>query len=165
MQKTLILEPEQIKQKISRMAYEIAEENYDEKVIYLIGIKDQGYYIAESIAKVLKKISTIKPSLAALELDKKNPHLTNHRLGVDINELNNKVVILIDDVANTGKTLTYAIKPLLNILPKKISIAVLVDRKHKTFPISADHVGLSLSTTMQEHITVELSKKVGVYLS
>jgi pyrimidine operon attenuation protein/uracil phosphoribosyltransferase len=73
----------------------------------------------------------------------------------------------VDDVANTGKTFFYAFKPLLEFTPKKVRVAVLVDRKHKAFPVSVDYVGLSLATTMHEHINViiEESEKEGVYLS
>jgi len=88
-------------------------------------------------------------------------------MGLDSSLVNNRVVIVCDDVANTGQTLLYAMKPFLDFAPKKIQIAVLIDRKHKAYPISADYVGLSLSTTMAEHITVEMGKGIeeAVYLS
>ena len=81
-------------------------------------------------------------------------------------DLNDKTVIVCDDVANTGRILSYAIKPLLSVYPKKIRVMVLVDRKHKKYPVSADFVGLSLATTMQEHITVEFDNnhQAKVYL-
>jgi pyrimidine operon attenuation protein/uracil phosphoribosyltransferase len=81
--------------------------------------------------------------------------------------LDNKTILLVDDVANTGKTMYYALKPIMEFSPKKVQIAVLVDRQHKLFPVSSDFVGLSLSTTMQEHISVVFDKVNGesaVYL-
>ena len=72
--------------------------------------------------------------------------------------LHNQTIIVIDDVANTGRTLFYACKPFLELLPRKIEMAVLVDRKHKSFPVLVDYVGLSLATTLREHIEVDLSK-------
>lgn len=72
---------------------------------------------------------------------------------------------MVDDVANTGKTMYYALKPVMEFSPRKVQVAVLVDRQHKLFPVSSDFVGLSLNTTMQEHIRVELVKgKAEAYL-
>jgi pyrimidine operon attenuation protein/uracil phosphoribosyltransferase len=84
-----------------------------------------------------------------------------------IKEVKNKVIILIDDVANTGRTIFYATKPLMEVMPKKIEVAVLVDRKHKSFPIRVDYVGLSLATTVKEHIDVQIRgvEEVAVYLN
>jgi len=85
-----------------------------------------------------------------------NPISEEITLDIDISELKNKCLILVDDVANTGRTLFYACKPLMEIVPKKLEVAVLVDRKHKSFPIEVDYVGLSLATTAQENIDVNL---------
>lgn len=157
-EKTIILDSLQIQQKVNRMAYEIVEQNYDEKELFIIGIKDGGYRLAERLVKILKKVSSSKVHFNSLALDKKSPYNCEIKLNIDSKNLHKKVVILVDDVANTGNTLTYSLKPLLNVMPKKIQIAVLVDRKHKRFPVCSDYVGLSLSTTIQERITVELEK-------
>jgi pyrimidine operon attenuation protein / uracil phosphoribosyltransferase len=156
---TQILTNEDIQQKIKRIAYEILENNYDEKEIHIIGIKDKGFLFAEKIYSCLKTISSLKLTLHSISLDKIKPTEGEVKIDFDVKELNNKVVILVDDVGNTGKTLCYALQPLLGSRPKKIEVAVLVDRKHKLFPVSADYVGLSLSTTMKESVTVEFNGK------
>ena len=157
-----ILSHEDIQQKIKRMAYEILENNYDEKELYIIGIKDRGYVFAEKIFKNLKEISQLKIHLHSISLDKKKPVEEKMEYDFDPQILNNKSVILADDVGNTGRTLCYALQPLLTHLPKKIETIVLIDRKHKSFPISADYVGLRLSTTMKEHVLVEFTENEDV---
>jgi pyrimidine operon attenuation protein/uracil phosphoribosyltransferase len=80
--------------------------------------------------------------------------------------LQKKVIILVDDVLNSGKTMMYALKPFLAADIKKIRTVVLIDRNHKRFPVAADFTGLSLSTTLQEHVSVEFDKNgAAVYLS
>jgi len=163
--KTLILNDADIRQKIKRMSYEILEDNYDESELIFIGIKDNGFNFARSITDYLKTISKIKVTLAAINLDKEKPVSDEIELDIEGKKLNNKVVILVDDVANSGKTLSYSLRPLLQYMPKKIQVAVLIDRKHKSFPVSPDYVGMSLSTTMKEHISVEKANgKESVYL-
>lgn len=162
---TLILDDVKIQQKINRIAYQILEENYGEPELYLIGIKENGYQLAQRIVDFLKGISPMPIHLYSLSLNKTKPNKDEMEYDFDLKTLNKKTVILVDDVANTGRTLAYAMKPLFDILPKKIEVAVLVDREHKLFPISSDYIGLSLSTTHKEHVTVVLDKKNdGVYL-
>ncbi len=67
-----------------------------------------------------------------------------------------RTTIIVDDVANTGRTIFYAVQPLLKVIPRKVEVAVLVDRKHKSFPIKADYVGLSLFTTLKDDIDVRI---------
>ena len=160
---TLILTATDIEQKINRIAYQILEENYDEKEIVLIGMKDNGYAFAERLVKYLGTITKIKLQLYYISVSKTEPGKLDYNF--EPNKLQNKSVILVDDVANTGRTLGYALKPLLDFLPSKVQVAVLVDRRHKLYPVSADFVGLSLSTTLKEHITVQLGKEDAVYLS
>ncbi|MDX2002783.1 MAG: phosphoribosyltransferase family protein [Chitinophagales bacterium] len=162
--KTAILDATAIGQKVHRIAYQILEENDQEKEISLIGIKDNGFVFAQRLAQFINNISKVKVNLYFIALDKTNPDKGSVNFDFEPQSLAGKAVIIVDDVANTGKTLAYAIKPLLDFPPKKIQIAVLVDRKHKLFPISTDFVGLSLSTTMQEHIRVELGKEDMAYL-
>lgn len=154
--KTILLNKSEIEHKLNRMAYEIAEDNYDEKALYLIGIKSRGTWIAKKLSTRLKKITELDVQTRTILLDKRNPLNEDIDFKQEVKALNGKVVILVDDVANSGRTMCYAIKPLLEFLPKKIRVAVLVDRMHKKFPIVSDYVGLSLSTTLQEYITFDL---------
>lgn len=167
MNRTLILNNKQIQQKINRIAYEIYENNYDEKEIIIAGIATNGYLLAKRIADVLKTISPLNTKLIEIALDKKDPLSKEIKISLTDKELKNKVIILVDDVLNSGKTLIFGAKPFLNSPIKRLTTAILVDRGHNRYPIKADFVGLSLSTTLQEHITVELDKKGKevVYLS
>jgi pyrimidine operon attenuation protein/uracil phosphoribosyltransferase len=166
MGKTLILNNKQIEQKINRIAYEIYENNYGEKVIIIAGIVGNGYTLAEKINTVIKKISPIKTKLIEIKINKENPAEKDIKISLTDKDLKNKVIILVDDVLNSGKTLIFGAKPFLITPVKRLTTAVLVDRGHNRYPIKADFVGLSLSTTLQEHISVELKKgKEAAYLS
>lgn len=163
--KTIILEGKQVEQKINRIAYELFENNFTEKTLVLVGVLPQGYILAEKLAKILNKISDCKIHLASLQLDKKNPLDTPIKISEDLSFFKNKNVILVDDVLNSGRTLMHAAAYLLQSNVKKLSTVCLVDRMHRSFPIRADIVGLTLSTTLQEHILVEFNKhKSIVYL-
>ena len=139
------------------MAYEILENNLDEEQIIFVGIQENGSTIAANMQKMLSEISDIKTDLIHITLDKKHPGTVNLSNQVD---LNNKVIVVIDDVAMSGKTMLYALKPFLEFHPKKIQTLVLVERTHKTFPIKPDYVGISVATTLQEHIFVEVEGDV-----
>jgi len=162
---TLILTERDIEQKINRIAYQILEENYDEREIILIGVKENGFVFAKKVLEYLSTITDIQLQLYSIAINKDHPNKGKLDYDFDQRALQGKSVILVDDVANTGRTLGYALKPLLDFLPKKIQVAVLVDRQHKLYPVSADFVGLSLSTTLKEHITVVFGKEEAVYLS
>ena len=154
MSKNYILTGEVAAKKLRRMALEILENNADEQAIILAGIRDNGSVIAKCIQKILSEISSIKTELIHISLDKKTPK------NIDVEpvlDFNNKVVVLVDDVSNSGKTMTYALKPFLQSHPKKIQTLVLVERKHNAFPVQPDYVGLSIATTLQEHIYVEVA--------
>ena len=153
-EKKYILSREVVEKKLRRMAYEILENNIDEKEIILAGIRESGSVVAKTIQKMLGEISSIRTAFITITLDKKKP--TNVGLSEKI-DFNNKVVILIDDVSNSGKTLLYALKPFIDSHPKKIQTLVLVERTHSSFPVRPDYVGLSIATTIQEHIFVEVS--------
>jgi pyrimidine operon attenuation protein/uracil phosphoribosyltransferase len=159
MKKVLILDNEAIQQKTTRMAYQVVEDNYDESELIMIGIKPNGYGYAQQLKKEIEDIDGMKVTLIELDLDKNLPLESEIKLGLGKKTLDDKVVIIVDDVANTGKTLYYALKPVMEFAPKKVQAAVLVDRQHKLFPVSPDFVGLSLSTTLQEHIVVEFDAK------
>jgi len=165
MRKSLVLNKEQIQQKIDRLAWQIYEQNYKEKEIIITGIAKRGVLVAQKIADKLMDISSIKIKLATVRLDKDNPYEKEIEVDITEDEFKDKVLILVDDVLNSGKTLIYGTKYFLSVPIKRLSTVVLVDRNHNRFPIKADFVGLSLSTTLKEHISVELEKNIGVYLS
>lgn len=153
-----------INKKMERLALEIIENNIEERELFFVGIESKGVVLAKKIKKLTEANSAIKVHLLTLLLDKQNPST------VELNEEVNftgKVVIVIDDVTNSGKTLLYAMKPFLAYHPKKIQTLVLVERSHTQFPISPDYKGLSLATTLQEHITVEVEgdKITGAFLN
>lgn len=146
-----------------RMAFEIWERNCDEKEIVVIGIDGSGKVVADNLVEILREISPLKIKTITLTINKKSP-LDFAYEGTE--NLTGKAVVLVDDVANSGKTLMYSLNCLLAYNLKKVMVAVLVDRKHKSFPIAADIVGHTVATTIQDHIDVETSgKKVkAVYL-
>ncbi len=145
------------------MAYEILENNAGETHIILAGIRESGSVVARNIEKMLKEIATIPTQVITIALDKKYPKEVEVSQPIDFND---KVVIIIDDVTNSGKTLLYALKPFLEFHPKKIQTLVLVERSHKAFPVHADYTGLSIATTLQEHIYVEVKNDqvLGAYI-
>ncbi|MEM1407771.1 MAG: phosphoribosyltransferase family protein [Bacteroidota bacterium] len=156
---TLILNEIQIQQKIKRIAFEIYENNFKEKELIIVGVKDQGYKLAEFICKALKDISPIKPILISITLDKFKPTQSEILLSENIERCKNKSILLVDDVLNTGRTLAYSLKPFLKVRVKKIEVAVLVNRSHTEFPISAKYTGFELSTSIMEHVKVILEEK------
>jgi pyrimidine operon attenuation protein/uracil phosphoribosyltransferase len=152
MNKIAILTAAQIEQKLRRMAFEIWEKNHEEEEIFIIGIEEVGAAVASKIAQILKEISSLKINLSSIKINKKSP--LSDAIELEKIALNKKTVILVDDVANSGKTLLYALKPLMDFEPAKIQVAVLVDRKHKNFPVTPDIIGHSVATTIQENIIV-----------
>jgi pyrimidine operon attenuation protein / uracil phosphoribosyltransferase len=159
MAKTKILDAHQISQKLNRMAYEVYEKNYAEKELLLVGIDGNGYKVAERLAEILKKVSPLKIKLCKIKLNKENPWSKEPSYDFTEKDYNNKAVVLVDDVLNSGKTLMYAVKLFLDKPVKHLNTVILVDRSHTRYPVKADFVGLSLSTTMQEHIEADFSKK------
>ena len=154
-----ILNSHQITQKLNRIAYQIYEANYGEKELFIAGIDGNGYLVAKRVYHILKKISNIELSIGKVTINKLNPMAKPHLQNFNEADYKGKPVVIIDDVLNSGKTLIYAVKIFLNQPVKRINTAVLVDRSHTLFPIKADFVGLSLSTTLQEHITADLSER------
>lgn len=159
MEKNYILSQAVAEKKLRRMAYEILENNSAEQRLILAGIRESGSVVARNIERHLLEITGGKLAidLITVTLDKKRPGpVTLSRLP----DLDDKVVIVIDDVANSGRTLLYAMRPFLDHHPRKIEVLVLVERSHKAFPVQPDYTGLSLSTTLQEHIYVEVEGDV-----
>ncbi len=166
MEENKILDELKIKDATRRIAFQIYESNISLKEIYLVGISLNGIILSKRIGKVLKNISQYKVHQIELKIDKKNPRNGAH-MSTDIEKLKNKSIVVIDDVLNSGSTLLYAVNAFLSINLKKIQTVVLVNRNHKKFPIKADFKGISLSTSVKEHINVVLhpKEKEGVYLS
>lgn len=163
--KTSILTSLQVEQITQRIAHQILENHYDEKEIVLVGIARKGYQVAKKINAVLSSISEDNITLLELKLHKDLPLEHPIELSESIESLSGKPVILIDDVLNSGRTLIYATRYLLEANVKSISTVVLVDRMHRKFPIKADFAGLTLSTTLQEHIAVQFEgDEVNVFL-
>ncbi|MEO6582681.1 MAG: phosphoribosyltransferase family protein [Ferruginibacter sp.] len=162
-ERTLILSPETARRKLKRMAMEIAERNSGCAEILLVGVKENGVIIARLMQQMLKDIFLGKVVVSEVTLNKKQP--TSVSLSVAIN-VTDKVIILVDDVANTGKTMLYALQPLLQFAPDRIQTLALVERTHKLFPIAIDYIGFSISTTLQQNIEVEIDKGeiVGAWL-
>ena len=140
--------------KLQRMAYEIAERNIDEDQIILAGIKENGNIIAQILYSYLKEIFKGEVMILQITLDKRNPKIISVSEKINFDD---KVIIVTDDVANSGKTLLYALKPFLEFYPKKIQTLVLVERSYKEFPVATNYVGLSVSTAFTERIIVETS--------
>ena len=158
-----VLEKNSISRKIKRMALEVAEQNSDEKELVIAGIAGNGEVVAKALVRELVKLASFSIFHATIHLNKKEPSTVVFQLEVDLNQ---KVIIIVDDVSNTGKTMMYAFKPLLEIYPRKVQTLVLVERSHKLFPVHSDYTGLSITTTLQEHIAVETNgdEIVGAWL-
>jgi pyrimidine operon attenuation protein/uracil phosphoribosyltransferase len=148
---TLILNHDEIHQKITRMAWQILENNHKATQIILIGVEKKGTAVAQLIANVLESIASMPVRLGKVWVDKNNPNAENVEFQCEA-EVSGSHVVLVDDVLNSGKTLMYATLPILERSPVQLQTAVLANRDHANFPIKADFVGISLSTTLQEHI-------------
>lgn len=153
--RTIILTHNQIERKIQRMAWEIYETNHLTEKLILIGIANNGDQIAKAIGNILKEISKIEIYYGHITIDKPKGFDSEVNLDCSI-KLAEQSVILIDDVLNSGKTMLACMLPVVSQKPKKIQTAVLADRNHKAFPVHADIVGISLATTLQEHIWFEI---------
>jgi pyrimidine operon attenuation protein / uracil phosphoribosyltransferase len=155
-EKLLILNQQQIQQKLDRIAYQLLEDNFEEQEIVMAGIVAQGSIIAQRLMRILEGIAPFKCTLINIELDK-NASTLQYSVDTDIKVCENKVVVLVDDVLNSGKTLAYGFGVFLNVPLKKLRTVVLVDRNHKSFPVSTDFAGIALSTVLKQHVYVSLS--------
>ena len=156
--KNTILNHKQIEHKIKRIAYQIYESNVDETELIVAGIESTGYLLAKKIKSNLDKISDIKSTLCKVTINKSvptEPILTS----IKVKDYSNKSIVLVDDVLNSGSTLIYGIKHFLDVPLKQFKTAVLVNRNHKKYPVKADFKGISLSTSLYEHVHVNLSKQ------
>jgi len=156
--KNTILTHTEIEHKIKRIAYQIYESNVNESELVIAGVESNGYLLARKIKTQLDKISDIKSILCKVTIDKSNP-LNQINTSLEPKDYTNKSIVLIDDVLNSGSTLIYGIKHFLDVPLEQFKTAVLVNRNHKKFPVKADFKGISLSTSLFEHVHVNLSKK------
>lgn len=157
----IILSGEAASEKLHRMSLEVAEQlTEDNSELIIVGIEGAGKfgtegagkYIASQITEYLKKYIESPVKLIALHLNK---HETSAiTLSEEIN-FDNKNILVIDDVCNSGKTLLYALKPLMQFHPKRVQTLVLVERMHKLFPIKPDFVGYSIATAPTDFVKVE----------
>ncbi|RPD93033.1 phosphoribosyltransferase [Aureibaculum marinum] len=164
MKRSIILNNTEIQHKIRRMAFQIYETNANQKEVIIAGIAKNGFVIAQELKSIVEEISPLKATVCEVIIDKKNP-LNAIETSLDKNEYKNKSLVLVDDVLNSGTTLMYAVKHFLEVPLKQFKTAVLVNRNHKKYPIKADFKGLSLSTSIQEHIALEIKgSKMVAYL-
>ena len=163
MRKKYILTPEKAMMSLRRMAFEILERNNGATSVFIAGIRQNGYVVAQELKAILAEISTLQIDLIEIQIDKSNP--IHCAIPTEI-DLKDKILIVVDDVVNSGKTLLYGILPFLQFSPKQIQTLTLVERSYKIFPVHVDYVGISLATTLQENISVEVveGKLAGAYV-
>lgn len=149
----IILTNLEIEHKIKRIAYQIYETFIDDNEIVIAGISKNGYLFAQKLALQLQQISPMKAVLCEVFINKINPKAVI-TTSLEVQDYENKNLVLVDDVLNSGTTLVYGVKHFLEVDLKKFKTAVLVDRNHKKYPVKADFKGISLSTSLQEHVTV-----------
>lgn len=153
----IILNTVQINQKIKRIAFQIYESNSNEKEVIIAGIIGNGYIFAEKIVEVLQEISSLNILICQVNINKKKP-LELITTSLTVLDYKNKSLVLVDDVLNSGTTLIYGVRHFLDVPLKRFKTAVLVNRNHKKYPIKADFKGVSLSTSIKEHVQVDFSK-------
>ena len=158
MKNNKILDSDQIERKFQRMARQLLEAHHSESEIILIGVEGQGQEVTIRLHAILSQIGKLKIHIKNITLDKENPLSKEIICNASQADIQSKVVVIVDDVLNSGKTLIYAVKHILDSGPKGVYTTVLVDRIHRSFPVRADYCGLSLSTHLNEHISVKLSK-------
>ncbi|RIA09320.1 pyrimidine operon attenuation protein/uracil phosphoribosyltransferase [Flavobacteriaceae bacterium MAR_2010_72] len=162
--KNIILNHIEIQHKIRRIAYQIYESNVNESEVILAGVDSKGYILAKKLKSNLDKISDLKTTICKVVIDKKNPQ-TEIKTSISPQDYANKSIVLVDDVLNSGSTLIYGVKHFLDVPLKQFKTAVLVNRNHKKYPVKADFKGISLSTSLHEHVEVVLEGKTHeVYL-
>ena len=151
----VILNHDEINHKIRRIAFQIYESNVYETEVILAGIDRNGYIFAEKLKAILEDISDINVILCKVSIDKKQPQ-NNIKTSLSTQEYENKSLVLVDDVLNSGTTLIYGVKHFLDVPLKRFKTAVLINRNHKKYPVKADFKGISLSTSLHEHVNVVL---------
>ncbi|MGK4567464.1 phosphoribosyltransferase family protein [Flavobacterium sp. 3HN19-14] len=158
MSRNIILTHQEIEHKITRIAYQIYETFVDEKEIVLAGIADNGFIFAKKIAAAVEKISPIKVLLCEVKINKQQPQ-SPISTSLKTEDYKDKGLVLVDDVLNSGTTLVYGVRHFLDVPLGKFKTAVLVDRNHKKYPVKADFKGISLSTSLLEHVQVDFGNE------
>lgn len=158
LENNVILNHKEILHKIKRIAFQIYESNVDEREVVIAGIEENGFILAKKLKATLESISNINPILCKVSLDKINP-ISEISTSLKPADYTNKSIVLVDDVLNSGTTLIYSVKHFLNVPLKQFKTAVLVNRNHKKYPVKADFKGISLSTSLHEHVEVNLKGK------
>jgi len=155
--KQQIMNHQQIERKINRLAFQIIEHTYGIQTVYIGGVQGNGYVLAEKMIRFIQQQSDQQFVLFEIALHKHHP--LQHSIAISIPEqtLNQQTVFLVDDVINSGKTMQYALMKIIQQPVHEVYTAVLIDRQHRKFPIQANFFGLSLSTTLQNHINVSLA--------
>lgn len=154
-----------MQRKLQRIAIQLCEETWGQPDLVLVGIAPRGAQLAGRLAELMKANTKSRLAVAELALDKDDPLHGPVSMNVESAKLAGKTVVLVDDVLMSGRTLMHAAAHVVKADPAKLTSVVLVDRRHRAYPIRADIVGLTLSTTLQQHISVELGRKDAVYIS
>jgi pyrimidine operon attenuation protein/uracil phosphoribosyltransferase len=161
-----ILSSTEIDQKINRLGHQLLEDCFEHSEIFMGGIAGNGFELARRLSQIVEAHSNVKVHLFEIRLNKNEPWSEAIDLGTDRKNMKNGYIVLVDDVINSGKTMQYALTEILNFATFAIKTVVLVDRKHRRFPIKADFVGLSLSTTLKERVEVNFTAEAqAAYLS
>lgn len=155
--RALVLNDVQIKQKIDRITRQIVENNYTEKQVIIAGINGNGFLIAQKIHEIIQTIGSVPSQLCEISIDKVNPDDNTTSLSLPDEAITDHVILLIDDVINSGMTMSFAFRYILGLKPKSIQTAVLIDRKHRKFPIRSNYTGKELSTMLHERVEVRIS--------
>jgi pyrimidine operon attenuation protein / uracil phosphoribosyltransferase len=172
--KAKIIDEEGLNRTLTRLAHEILEKNKGSKNLVLIGMRTRGEFIAERIRQKIKEIDKSDPSYGVLDVTLyrddfrvrlKQPEISVTNITFDVND---RDVILIDDVLYTGRTVRAALDALMDLgRPNTIQLCVLVDRGHRELPIRADFVGKNIPTSINEEVHVRIKEtdgEDGVYL-
>lgn len=163
-EKSIVLNQQQIKQKIERIAFEILENTFEEEEIFVAGISGNGFLLAERIIAKLNQISDQKVRLFEVTVNKDNPLDHEIKLSIDDIDLSDRTVIIFDDVINSGRTMIHAVRRILDNKLNVLKVATLVNRTHRRYPVKADFVGLNIATTLKDNIIVELGENEIAYL-
>lgn len=153
-----ILTPAQIEQKIHRLAHQLLENCFEESEIFIGGIHGNGHYLATKLKSIIETASDLKIHLFEITINKDEPWSEPIKLSLAPEKMKNGYIVLVDDVFNSGKTMQFALTEILRFPTKAIKTLTLIDRKHRRFPIRADFVGLSLSTTLKERIEIQFDE-------
>ena len=157
-----------IERSLTRLSHEIIEKNNDLGQIALVGIRTRGAFLAQRIHKLIEKLSSLKIPIGTLDVtfhrDDFRTNLGSPKVGASniLFEVEEKNIILIDDVLYTGRTIRAAMDEIFTYgRPNSIQLGILVDRGHKELPIRADYVGKNYPTAMNEHIHVHVDEVDG----